>query len=123
VAVFTAQGIISFHSAAAFEYEFQGRDSRPLVIRMKNVHHVDSSGLLTLEGIIEHRHRQGGRTMLSAVNPEVLPVLERFGIIAAIGRENVFAGTAEAIASCAPPLRDHDAEPLPPHSLSEALAH
>ncbi len=104
VAVFTAQGILSFHSAAAFEYEISAVDTRPLVIRMKNVHHVDSSGLLTLEGIIHHRQRNAGRIMLTAIQPSVYAAIERFGILDLVGRENVFASTADAIASC----------PLPP---------
>ena len=104
VAVFTAQGVLSFHSAAAFEYELSSVDTRPLVIRMKNVHHVDSTGLLTLEGIIHHRQRNAGRIMLSAIQPSVHAAIERFGILDLVGRENVFASTADAIASC----------PLPP---------
>lgn len=104
VAVFTAQGILSFHSAAAFEYEIASVDARPLVLRMKNVHHVDSTGLLTLEGIIHHRQRNGGRIMLTAIQPSVHAAIERFGILDLVGRDNVFTSTAEAIASC----------PLPP---------
>lgn len=77
---FNAQGIISFHSAAAFEAMLPQHDPRPLVIRMHDIHHVDTSGLLTLQGIIEHRRRAGGRTLLTDVQPDVEDVLRRFGI-------------------------------------------
>lgn len=77
---FNAQGIISFHSAAAFESLLPRHDPRPLILRMADVRHIDSSGLLTLQSVIEHRHRAGGDTILTDVRPEVAPVLKRFGI-------------------------------------------
>lgn len=108
---FTAQGLLSFHSAASFEYQLQGDAAhRPLILRMKDVHHIDTTGLLTLEGIIEHRKRRGGRIILTAIQPEVRPVLERFGIIDLLGPENVFEHTKCAIASI-----DHPELPNPEH--------
>lgn len=113
ISFFTAQGMLSFHSAAAFEYELSGQVQRPLILRMKDVRHVDTSGLLTLEGIIEHRQKHGGRMILTAVQPDVLPVLERFGIIDLLGRENLFEHTKDAIASIDAPggHATHPAEP------------
>lgn len=99
IAFFTAEGSLSFHSAATFEYELLGHRHVPLVLRMKDVHHVDTSGLLTLEGVIEHRARHGGQTYLTAIQPEVFPVLERFGIIARLGPGRVFEHTRCAIAA------------------------
>jgi sulfate permease, SulP family len=99
IAFFTAQGMLSFHSVAAFEYELRGNQRNPMILRMKDVHHIDTSGLLTLEGVIEHRQRHGGRMILTAIQPELLPVLERFGVIDKVGRENVFDHTRCAIAS------------------------
>ncbi|MCA9831641.1 MAG: SulP family inorganic anion transporter [Dehalococcoidia bacterium] len=117
IAVFTAQGVLSFHSAAAFEFEISSVDSRPLIIRMKNVQHVDSTGLLTLEAIIHHRRRHGGRIQLSAVQPSVYAALDRFGILDLVGHENVFASTAEAIASCPLPPSGHSG----PRSVASAV--
>lgn len=77
---FNAQGIISFHSAAAFESTLPRHDPRPLVLRMRDVRHVDSSGLYTLQAVIEHRRRAGGDTILTDVRPEVAYTLKRFGI-------------------------------------------
>lgn len=105
---FTAQGMLSFHSAASFEYQVQGDEHRPLILRMKDVRHVDTSGLLTLEGIIEHRQKHGGRIILTAIQPEVRPVLERFGILALLGPESVFEHTKCAIASIDSGGEPHD---------------
>lgn len=103
VAVFTAQGLLSFHSAAAFEYELGGARCETLILRMKDVQRIDTTGLLTLEGVVEHRRRQGHRTLLSFVQPEVRTAIERFGIVDLVGRENVFESTGEAIAAVAAP--------------------
>ena len=99
IAFFTAQGMLSFHSVAAFEYELMGNQQNPLILRMKDVHHIDTSGLLTLEGVIEHRQRHGGRIILTAIQADLYPILERFGLIAKLGTENVFDHTRCAIES------------------------
>lgn len=99
IAFFTAQGMLSFHSAAAFEYQLSSDGRHPLILRMKDVHHIDTSGLLTLEGIIEHRQRHGERIILTAIQPSIYPALERFGVIKMLGPENVFEHTKCAIAS------------------------
>lgn len=99
ISFFTAHGALSFHSAADFEYTLRGQEHRPLILRMKDVYHIDATGLLTLEGIIEHRQSRGERIILTAIQPGVRPVLERFGILARIGPGNEFAHTRDAIAS------------------------
>ncbi len=96
---FHAQGAISFHSAATFESMLSGHDERPLLLRMRDVHHIDSSGLITLAGIIEHRERAGGRLVLTDVQPDLAPALRRFGIFELLGADGVFATTEEAIAA------------------------
>lgn len=112
LAFFSAEGQLSFHSAAAFEYELKGQDRNPLILRMKDVHHVDTTGLLTLEGIIEHRQKNGQRIILTAIQPDLRPVLDRFGIIKRLGPENVFEHTRCAIASIDAP-HGREAHPGP----------
>ncbi len=103
ITFFNAQGMLSFHSAATFEYALAGHTRSPLILRMRDVHHVDASGLVTLDGIIEHRRKMGGRMILTAIQPEVFEACDRFGIIEKLGRENVFEHTRMAIESIAPP--------------------
>jgi SulP family sulfate permease len=71
---------------------------------MKDVSHIDTTGLLTLEGVIEHRQRWHRRTMLSALQPQVRAALDRFGILDRLGRENVFDATRDAIEAAALPV-------------------
>jgi len=99
IAFFNAEGAISFYSSAAFEYELLGHARNPLILRMKDVHHIDATGLITLEGVIEHRQHSGGRIILTAIQPEIRGALERFGILTKLGAENVFEHTKCAIES------------------------
>lgn len=103
VLFFNAQGVISFHSAAAFEATLPTHDPRPLVIRMRDIHHVDSSGLITLAGIVQHRERAGGRTILTDVRPEVAATMHRFGLQHAMAGTNVTAEAALRALTSMPP--------------------
>jgi SulP family sulfate permease len=108
---FNAQGLISFHSAYKFERRLLECDARPLIIRMKDVHYMDTTGMMTLESIIEKRHAIGGRVMLTAIQPHVRPRVERFGLLRMAGPENVFERTIDAIASVLVPAADVAATP------------
>jgi len=103
IAFFNVEGAVSFFSASTFEYELSSQDHRPLILRMKNVRHMDATALLTLEGIIEHRQKVGGRIILTAIQPDIQPVLARFGIFQKLGPGNVFEHTRCAVASVEPP--------------------
>jgi anti-anti-sigma factor len=118
IAFFNAQGVISFHCAAMFEYQLL-RDQRPMVLRMKDVSHIDTTGLITLEGIIEHRHRRGARTILTALQPRVRKALARFGIIRLLGPGNVFENTIDAIMAIEP---QPPASPKPEPSVDSGQA-
>lgn len=110
ITFFNAQGMLSFHSAATFEYALAGHTRSPLILRMRDVHHVDASGLVTLEGIIDHRRKMGGTIILTAIRPEVREACERFGIIEKLGPGHVFDDTRTAIESIEQPLqRDREA--------------
>lgn len=87
VLFFNAQGVISFHSAHSFETLLPRHDPRPLVIRMRDIHHVDSSGLVALQEIVEHRGRAGARTILTEARPEVEHALRRFGLGSVLARD------------------------------------
>lgn len=100
---FAAEGSLSFHSAATFEYELATNLDRPLILRMRDVSHIDTSGLLTLRGVIEHRQRHGGRIVITAARPAVLAAFDRFGITELLGSGNLFEHTRCAIESIPPP--------------------
>ncbi len=96
---FNAQGLISFHSAFNFERRILEFDMRPLILRMKDVKYIDTTGLMTLNTIVKRRHELGSRVMLSAIQPTVHARLKKFGVLNLVRAENVYDGTALAIAS------------------------
>jgi SulP family sulfate permease len=121
IAFFNAEGVLSFYSAATFEYELQNGRKNPLILRMKDIHHIDATGLITLEGVIEHRQHHGGRIILTAIQPEVRIVLDRFGILEKLGPENVFEHTRDAIASIDAP-GGHTPHPHPDEHSPDAAS-
>ena len=106
---FNPQGLISFHSAFEFERRLLEHDTRPLILRMKDVKYIDTTGLMTLNNIIKARHALGSWVMLSAIQPSVHNSLKRFGVLDFVGAENVFDGTALAIASLPVPTEETNA--------------
>jgi len=96
---FNAQGLISFHSAFEFERKLLEHDTRPLILRMKDVKYIDTTGMMTLVSIIKSRCKLGAPIMLSAIQPLVHTSLKKFGVLELVGEENVFDGTALAISS------------------------
>ena len=68
---FNPQGLISFHSAFEFERRLLEHGTRPLILRMKDVKYIDTTGLMTLNNIIKARHALGSWVMLSAIQPSV----------------------------------------------------
>lgn len=97
VAFFNVQGVLSFHSAAEFERALIGHDDRPLVLRLRDLHYIDSSGLIMLRGIAEQRRHAGGRLILSDIQPEVTATLRRFGIFELVGPDGAFARAEDAV--------------------------
>jgi len=115
---FNAQGLISFHSAFEFERRLLEHDTRPLILRMKDVKYIDTTGLMTLNSIIKARHALGSSVMLSATQPAVHNSLKKFGVLDFVGTENVFAGTALAIASV--PVATDETDAISPTTNSES---
>jgi len=91
------QGVLSFHSAAEFERALIGHDGRPLVLLLRDLHYIDSSGLIMLRGIIEQRRHAGARILVSDIQPEVMAALRRFGIFDLVGVDGVFARAEDAV--------------------------
>ena len=103
IAFYNAQGILSFHSAAALERSLLADEPRPLILRMKDVSYIDTSGLIALEHIITERKRRGRRVVLTAVQPTVMAAIRRYGILRELGWSNVYSSTAVAIAALPKP--------------------
>lgn len=81
-------------------------DQKVRILRMRKVSFMDSTGLHNLEELYMRSKRSGMTLVLSGVNEQVYHTLEKAGLVAMIGKENVrnhingaFARAEELVAS------------------------
>lgn len=74
---------------------------RVLILSMRGVPVIDTSGLLALDRLHARLAATGARLRLAAVQPAVRTTLERGGVLAALGADAVFWSAAEAILASA----------------------
>jgi anti-anti-sigma factor len=68
-----------------------------VVLDLTPVNHLDSMGVHLLADLHEEYHEKGIQLLVCNPNPRVLRMLERTGVIKAIGRENVFVRVHDAV--------------------------
>jgi SulP family sulfate permease len=99
VEVFEVYGSFFFGAASKFRDAIRGIERRPkvLVVRLREVLAIDATGLRALEDLLDKTRRDGTTLILSGIHAQPLVVLERAGLLDAIGRENVFTHIDEAL--------------------------
>ncbi len=105
VQVYDINGPFFFGAAERFREAFSRVAARPevLIIRMKNVPAIDSSGLHALTEIVRRSRKDGVRVLLADVHAQPMVVLTNSGLLAEIGEEDATRSLAEAIAAAATP--------------------
>ena len=108
VNVFDVNGPFFFGAVATFK-DTIGRiagNPRVLIIRLRNVPAIDSTGMHALKDVVRRSRGDGTLVMLSDVQPQPLAALRRAGVLAELGEENVFEdldaaleGARESLAS------------------------
>lgn len=98
--VFEVAGSFFFGSAQRFSDVLSEIESHPsvVILRMREVLALDSTGLHALETVHAGLGRAGTRLLLSGVHSQPRAVLERSGALDRVGRENVLGTYAEACA-------------------------
>lgn len=103
VGVFEISGPFFFGSARQYGewLKSSGQKYEVLIIRMRHVPFVDSTGVQNLKEAIRNIQRGGTKVMLSGIKPKVGKELVKGGVIALIGKESVFSNFSEALeAAC-----------------------
>jgi len=102
VLVYSVEGPFFFGAMESFERALAGThtDPRMLIIRLRWVPFIDSTGLHTLEEVIRDLQRRGVRVMISGAVDRVLDALEKSGLIQLLGAENNFADFNRALEAC-----------------------
>lgn len=93
VEVYEINGPLFFGAAYKFEEALNLVKNPPqvLVIRMRNVPAIDSTGLHILRQIIKQNRKRQMTFVLSGVQPQPLKALEQSGLAEKIGEENICA--------------------------------
>jgi SulP family sulfate permease len=91
-------GPLFFAATSNFNEAFaRPEHTRALILSMRGVPLIDTSGLQAM-GTLLHKLRARGITVcLAALNPDVQRMLDRGGILAAVGAENLFWSSDQAI--------------------------
>ena len=76
-----------------------GSGVQVVVLRLKRTHMVDATILLALEEFVRGMRRQERSVVLCGIQPELLAMLEQFGLVELIGRENVFESSPGVFSS------------------------
>jgi sulfate permease, SulP family len=97
--VYSIEGPFFFGAAEKLERRLQDirRSATILILRMGNVPFVDATGLFAIEEIITDFKRHGAAVLLAEVRPNVRFKLERGGVIARVGAENVIDTLDQAL--------------------------
>ncbi len=111
IAVYRIDGPVFFGAAERFvSFLRQVPEVRILVLRMRFVSAMDTTGLIAFEKILGELKRRNCRLVLSGLQPGVRQLLERSGLLEKIGLENCFETTDAAILALA---EQHAATPAP----------
>ncbi|MFN8487028.1 MAG: SulP family inorganic anion transporter [Caldilineaceae bacterium] len=91
-------GPLFFAATSSFNEAFAHEENvQTLILSMRAVPMIDLSGIEALTHLHEQMHKQKKTLMLAGVQPSVLHMLERSKLTAAIGKENFFWSSDQAI--------------------------
>ena len=99
VSVFEVNGPFFFGAAETFK-DTMGRvagNPKVLIIRMRNVPAIDSTGMHTLREVAQRSKKDGTLVLLSDVHTQPLMALSKSGVLDEIGEENVFGNIDDAL--------------------------
>lgn len=121
IAVYRVDGPVFFGAAERFASFLRDEpEVKYLILRLRFVPNMDTTGLVALEDIYHDLKRHNCRLLLSGLQPEVQALLERSGFLEKIGRENCFETTDAAICALSPALEACQSE-LASNPQSEEL--
>jgi len=91
-------GPLFFAATGQFNEAFQNLgDTHALILSMRGVPLIDSAGLEAIHRLYEKLHKQGGTLMFAGVHENARAMMERGGLVDAIGADNFFWSSDQAI--------------------------
>ncbi len=119
IAVIHFQGSLFFGNASLLEDHILGRlerqpDLRHLHLVCSGITSIDASGEESLAMLVERAHKVNVDVSFSAVVGSVAEVLERTGVLDAVGEDNIFLTPREAVCAIYARIRHEDGCPSCP---------
>jgi sulfate permease, SulP family len=91
-------GPLFFAATGQFNEAFQNLgDTHALILSMRGVSLVDTAGIESIHRLHGRLHKQGGTLMFAGVHDNARNMMERGGLIEAIGEQNFFWSSDQAI--------------------------
>ena len=99
VEVYEVNGPFFFGAAETFKDTLGqiARKPKVLIIRMRNVPTIDSTGLHALKDVVHRTRRDGTLVLLSDVHTQPLVALGRSAVLEEVGEENLFGNLDDAL--------------------------
>lgn len=98
ISIVHVEGDLFFGSADLFQDAIRELTEDPLIrvfiLRMKNARHLDATTVMAIDQLREFLRSQDRHLLISGIEPDVVAVLERSGLAAKIGAENIFPAEA-----------------------------
>lgn len=117
IAVYRVDGPVFFGAAERFVTFLRDEpEVKYLILRMRFVPNMDTTGIVALEDIYRDLKRHNCRLLLTGLQPEVQNLLERSGLLDKIGKENCFETTDAAVCALTPTAISC---PISPPSVSQ----
>jgi sulfate permease, SulP family len=90
VEVFEVYGSLFFGAVSQFKESIRIVADRPqaVILRMREVSHIDASGIHILEDLVKESHAGGTAVVFSAVRRQVQEVMRDSGFVDLVGRDN-----------------------------------
>jgi sulfate permease, SulP family len=91
-------GPLFFAATGQFNEAFANLgDTHALILSMRGVPLIDTAGIETIHRLQERLHAQGGTLMCAGIHDNARTMMERGGLVRAIGEENFFWSSDQAI--------------------------
>ncbi|MCC7449188.1 MAG: SulP family inorganic anion transporter [Anaerolineae bacterium] len=108
-------GPLFFGTANTFTQTLENTDMQDLILSLRTVPLLDTTGIAVIEDVIERVERKGGKVYLAGLNDPVRSYLERAGVIKHLGEDHIFWNAYEAIVAA-------DRYRAKPHPISGSAA-
>jgi SulP family sulfate permease len=107
---------VSYFENALLTLEHKDSDLRCILVKASGINNIDASGVEAVTNLVERFAANDLTLAFSGIKRQVRQVMDRTGLTAIVGAENIFGTDREAIES----LRDRLSEPQEAETSSEA---